>query len=293
MTCQHCQTWILDDDHRCRRCGRRVRSMPSRISPETFPIAATATAPAYDYESAADPHSAQGRLQEPALEPDQQPLFSHPVFDPRVIPFDSLTTQAERESIRARAADLARPAPVKTARIEVRRARPRKTNSRDQRTLDFQGQEEILIQQQSNIICDAPVAPPLLRAEAAVIDGLFIFLGYAFGAALFVYKGGHILPDKHVLLFLLLALLTIPLCYKLLWTAAGRDSFGMQRAGMRLVEFDGNPPSQKRRYYRLFGGILSFLAAGVGLIWALVDEDSLTWHDHISGTFPTLDSEAN
>jgi uncharacterized RDD family membrane protein YckC len=67
----------------------------------------------------------------------------------------------------------------------------------------------------------------------------------------------------------------------------------MQRVGVRLVDFDGNPPSQKRRYQRLFGSILSFLAAGVGLIWALVDEDSLTWHDHISATFPTIDSDAN
>jgi hypothetical protein len=23
-------------------------------------------------------------------------------------------------------------------------------------------------------------------------------------------------------------------------------------------------------------------------VWALVDEESLTWHDHISKTFPTL-----
>jgi hypothetical protein len=29
----------------------------------------------------------------------------------------------------------------------------------------------------------------------------------------------------------------------------------------------------------------------MGLIWALVDEDSLTWHDHISSTFPTLADE--
>jgi hypothetical protein len=24
------------------------------------------------------------------------------------------------------------------------------------------------------------------------------------------------------------------------------------------------------------------------LVWALVDEESLTWHDHISKTFPTI-----
>jgi uncharacterized RDD family membrane protein YckC len=266
-----------------------VRNVPSRISPETFPIAATATAPAYDYQPANSRYLAQARAPEPIVGPGQQPLFSNPNSDPRVIPFDSLTTQAERESIRARAADLARPAPIKTARVEVRRARPRKSKLRDQRTLDFQGQEEVLVPPQSHIICDAPVAPPALRAEAAFIDGLLMFFGCAFGAGLFIYEGGHISPDKHAILFLLLALVTVPLWYKLLWTAAGRDTFGMQRAGIRLVDFDGYPPSQQRRYQRLVGSLLSFLAAGVGLVWALVDEDSLTWHDHISGTFPTLD----
>jgi uncharacterized RDD family membrane protein YckC len=65
----------------------------------------------------------------------------------------------------------------------------------------------------------------------------------------------------------------------------------MRKAGLQLVDFDGNPPSQARRYLRLFGSILSFLAAGIGLIWSLVDEDRLTWHDHISSTFPTIASE--
>jgi hypothetical protein len=34
-------------------------------------------------------------------------------------------------------------------------------------------------------------------------------------------------------------------------------------------------------------GFLSLAAGGLGLLWALVDEETLTWHDHISKTFPT------
>ena len=294
MTCQHCQTWILDDDHRCRRCGRRVRGVSSRISPESYPIAATATAHAYDFPPVIRPTTPGAGIAEkaPEREPDpgQQPLFESYVAEPRVIPFDSLTTTAQRESIRARAADLFRPAPLKTARMEIRHARPRKSKSRDQRTLDFQGQQEVLTQPESNIICDAPVAPTGLRVEAALIDGLLVLCGYALGAALFVYKGGNVSADKHAILFLLFALATVPLVYKLLWVFVGRDSIGMQRAGIRLVDFDGNPPSHARRYQRFFGSILSLLAAGVGLVWALVDEDRLTWHDHVSSTFPTIDA---
>ena len=291
MTCQHCQTWILDDDHRCRRCGRRVRTTPPRISPETYPIAATATAPAYDYrpQAAAIAEQPLG-----AAAVGQHALFSVPVSDPRVIPFDSLTSQAQRESIRARAAEIARPAPVKTEKIEAPRARPKpsvKTRTANQRRLDFPGQEQVLAPPQSSIICDAPVAPVSLRVQAALVDGVLVAIAWSLAAALFRFLGGQLVPDKHIAPFLLLAIATVPFAYKLLWTFAGRDTLGMRSAGLQLVDFDGNSPSQVRRYQRLLGNLLSFLAAGLGMVWVLVDEDGLAWHDHISSTFPTIVSE--
>src|SRR5689334_3961374 len=179
MTCPHCQTWILDDDHRCHRCGRRVRSTPTRISPNTYPIAATATAPAYEpHEDQNLPVAAPGHSLADAERGDaQQALFSTPRPEPRVIPFDSLTTPAERESIRARAIDRKRPAPLKTAKVEMPRARGRSTLSADQSRLDFEGQSEVLTRPQSNIICDAPVAPARLRIEAAAIDAFMMAIG--------------------------------------------------------------------------------------------------------------------
>lgn len=292
MTCHHCQTWILDDDHRCRRCGRRVRATPSRISAQTYPIAATATAPAYDFAPEAQIQEPEEQIQ-PVTETGQQALFSTAPTETRVIPFDSLTTPAERESIRARAAEIARPAPLKNGKVEVRHARAKRVRSSEQRHLEFFGQDEVLSQPQSHIICDAPVAPPALRVEAALIDGLLMACGCAIALALYLYQGGSLLPDKHAAPFLVAALATIPAVYKLIWTAAGRDTLGMQMAGLRLVDFDGNPPSQERRYQRVFGGAISLLAAGIGLVWALVDEDSLTWHDHMSNTFPTIAAETD
>jgi hypothetical protein len=37
----------------------------------------------------------------------------------------------------------------------------------------------------------------------------------------------------------------------------------------------------------MFGSFLSYTVGGLGLVWALVDEEQLAWHDHISKTFPT------
>jgi uncharacterized RDD family membrane protein YckC len=292
MTCQHCQTWILDVEHRCRRCGRRVRSTPPRISPATYPIAAAATAPAYDFgaqEERDSYHSGQART---VLEQEggQQALFSQQAVEPRIIPFDQLTSPEERESIRARAADLARPAPLRHEKVEAPHARPQKRgrDNRDQRSLEFQGEEQVLSQPQTSIICDAPVAPAQLRFRAAMTDGIIMLLGCAICIGMYVYAGGTFPPDKHVLPFFALSLLTVPLFYKLVWTFAGRDSIGMQKLGLRLVDFDGNVPSKQKRYIRLFGSLVSLLAAGIGLVWTFVDEDTLAWHDHMSNTFPTF-----
>ncbi len=208
-----------------------------------------------------------------------------------MIPFDSLSNQAERESIRARAAELARPAPLKTETVQVKHIRPAKVRSGNGRKLEFLGQAEVLTPPQSHIICDAPVAPAPLRLEAAFIDAAIMIVPCLISAGLFWYIGGALSFDKHIVPFLIMAIATVPLLYKLLWTFAGCDTIGMRQAGLRLVDFDGNPPSQARRYQRLLGSILSCLAAGIGLVWSLVDEDRLTWHDHISGTFPTLASE--
>ena len=150
------------------------------------------------------------------------------------------------------------------------------------------GQEEVLSAPQVSMICDAPVAPVSIRLQAAALDAVIIGFGCFCCIAFFEYVGGQIPTDKHLLPFFLLVLTLVPLLYKLLWAFAGRDTIGMQKAGLRLVDFDGNPPSQERRYQRLFGSLLSFLAAGMGLVWMFVDEDALAWHDHISGTFPTL-----
>jgi uncharacterized RDD family membrane protein YckC len=175
----------------------------------------------------------------------------------------------------------------------LRHARSKHARSSEQRRLEFFGETEVLSQPQSHIICDAPVAPPAIRLEAAIVDGLLMACGCLTALSLYLYHCGTLFPGKHAALFLLVGLAPIPALYKLVWTVAGRDTVGMQMAGLRLVDFDGNPPSQERRYQRAFGSVISFLAAGIGLVWALVDEDSLTWHDHMSSTFPTVVSEAD
>jgi uncharacterized RDD family membrane protein YckC len=290
MTCHQCQTWILDDDHRCPRCGRRVRSTPSRISPATYPIAATATAPAYDFEPVID-RAGPTVAPRPAPQPGQQALFSAPINESRVIPFDSLTSPAERDAIRLRVSEMARPTPEVSTQTRNKRAQVRRRESEDQAELAFQGSAEILRQPPSHVTCDAPVATAGVRVQAALFDAVLMACGLGIVLAMFFCAGGRFVFDKQLVPYLAASVLTVPLLYKLLWAFADRDTPGTRITGLELIDFDGRRPSRTRRFARLFGSVLSLLAAGIGMAWALVDEDKLTWHDHISGTFPTFSDE--
>ena len=178
MNCEYCQTWILDDDHRCSRCGRRVRS-----SRGAYPASKSATARVQDLDTL---EQRSGPAVPQADTAGQQALFNNP-NPSRLVAFESLTSPEERASIRARAAGMASQEAPKRARVELRRARPARGSAGQQR-LDFFGQEEVLTPPQSHIICDAPVAPIALRIEAALIDAAITLFPSVIGLVL-SYRG--------------------------------------------------------------------------------------------------------
>jgi uncharacterized RDD family membrane protein YckC len=137
------------------------------------------------------------------------------------------------------------------------------------------------------IACDAPVALPIHRLMAAAVDlsAVLIALGL-FGVILYACGGDFSLTRQSVTIYAGVAFLTA-MFYRVLWCLGNGDSPGMRFAGLHLVDFDGRTPTRERRLLRQLVSLLSLLSAGLGLIWALVDEENLTWHDRISETFPT------
>jgi len=79
----------------------------------------------------------------------------------------------------------------------------------------------------------------------------------------------------------------VALLYRVLYCLGSCDTPGIQLAGLRLLNVDGRKPTRTERFIRTAGGVLSMMAAGIGLLWATVDEERHTWHDHISKTFPS------
>jgi len=67
------------------------------------------------------------------------------------------------------------------------------------------------------------------------------------------------------------------------------ESAGARWTGLRFINFDGSPIDRRERAIRFAAACLSFFSAGLGVLWSLADEEGLTWHDHMSKTFPTPD----
>ena len=80
--------------------------------------------------------------------------------------------------------------------------------------------------------------------------------------------------------------LLIAFAYGLLFSLAGAETPGMHWTQLKLTTFDGFPPERKQRLIRFASASLCRCTL-LGLLWSLADEESLSWHDHVSRTFPT------
>jgi len=136
---------------------------------------------------------------------------------------------------------------------------------------------------------EAHPAPIALRCAAAVADTLFVLVALGFFMGTFYVMGGHIQLSLRTAPLWGGVVLALWLFYRLLWCLLRSESAGMQFFRLRLLNFDCYEPEPAQRWLRLVAACLSLAAGGLGLLWALFDEEHLTWHDHISKTFPTME----
>jgi uncharacterized RDD family membrane protein YckC len=67
------------------------------------------------------------------------------------------------------------------------------------------------------------------------------------------------------------------------WTRSGQ-TLGMLAWRIRVVRNDGALLRWRDVLVRLASSLLSWLPAGLGFFWMLLDRDHLTWHDRLSRT---------
>lgn len=259
MTCAFCGVLNSSLDHRCTRCGRRL------YAPEA-PVTRSAAAPQLAYSAAPEPAPAVV-LNAPA----QGSLF-----------------QGRETAVRE---------PLRVVQMPPRAAAPKAHSYKRPPTGNFQqqlafpeAQGAMRVIDDKTVICNAPVALPLHRVTAAAFDACLVLIALGLVFIGVSFAGVQVGFDKAALPWIGLALVVTLTLYRLVWCLSDSDSLGMRWAGLRLLNFDGAEPERAERVRRLITSYISMAAAGLGLLWALVDEERLTWHDHMSKTFPTAGS---
>jgi uncharacterized RDD family membrane protein YckC len=72
------------------------------------------------------------------------------------------------------------------------------------------------------------------------------------------------------------------LLYQLLFFWLNEATPGMRYAHIGLCTFADSNPTRKQMRRRLLAQILAVCPLGLGLLWVLLDDDRLGWHDRIS-----------
>jgi uncharacterized RDD family membrane protein YckC len=216
-----------------------------------------------------------------------QPSLFGTELQPKIIPFDKASRQARPSTVEpAAAVQPTRPATRTTARKS-------RTIDESQATLDFlqpatNPSKTLKTSAEAVIYCDAIAAAPMHRSAAAALDAAMVLLGFGIILAIFQFVGKPVGLNRNAFLMLGGMMVLTATFYSLLFAVAGALTPGMRWTDLRLINFDGFPPDGRSRAFRLIGGWISILSGGLGLVWALLDEEGLTWHDHMSKTFPTL-----
>jgi uncharacterized RDD family membrane protein YckC len=216
---------------------------------------------------------------EPHLNISYQPsLFRDGLGAPKVIPIPTLThSRAQTPEVHS------------IRRVPTRSTpRPRRASDSQQALQFSDAESDAGLESQAELIfCEARVALPGHRVLATLVDLSWMVIGLGLFVATILFLGVDLVISRQTAPLLIAVGIIIALLYRSVWYFANGDTPGMCFAGLRLVDFDGRRPDRDQRALRQVASLLSLVAAGLGLVWALVDEENLTWHDHISKTFPT------
>jgi uncharacterized RDD family membrane protein YckC len=130
-----------------------------------------------------------------------------------------------------------------------------------------------------------PVAPLKDRQLAGIIDAAFLLFAFGGFVALFGSLGGQLTLSKVSAAVYLTSLAVVYFQYFALFTVFGATTPGMMFRGLQVMSFSGEPPTPRQMLLRSAGYVLSAGACLIGFLWAIWDEDQLTWHDRLSKTY--------
>jgi len=132
------------------------------------------------------------------------------------------------------------------------------------------------------------VAPLQLRLMSTAVDACIVLAAFLVFTAAAVFTASQFLPaGVHMPLATaaissagVIALLG--LIYQLLFFTFTDATPGMRYARIGLCTFSDENPTRSAMRRRIFAVVLSSASLGLGVLWALLDDERLGWHDRIS-----------
>ena len=123
------------------------------------------------------------------------------------------------------------------------------------------------------------------RMLAAFVDCTLIAAALVAAVTLAAFNVSELPSLRAMELSAAVALLAIGVAYHMCFMILARATPGMKYAGIEIKTFSGYNTSRGQRCGRLLAVLLSVLPLGLGVVWALVDNSRLTWHDRLSKTY--------
>ncbi|HEY3989820.1 MAG TPA: RDD family protein [Acidobacteriaceae bacterium] len=134
---------------------------------------------------------------------------------------------------------------------------------------------------------EPPIKPASLedRIMAALVDGALSFVGFLIFVFVFSSCTAHPPSGRTAMAAAFLALMATFIAYQWLFFRFGESTPGMMYARIALCTLNDDNPTRRAMQRRVGALLLSAMPLGLGLLWAVFDEDHLGWHDRISGTY--------
>jgi len=293
MICPACgYKGVEEGDHRCGRCGRKleppVLAVPGSGAPYTATAAAPALAPEWKKEVAQKFEEFRNRrAQQGPFEEEPGEAVPPPDRSQKVLAFEDFAAGQIEPVVVEPEAPEPKPSAARHKPPRIPPLAPPHAPEAEPPAPELRPSEPPPVLR--DVRCSEPVASIPMRAVAGVLDAAVLLVAAGLFTGVFQVLIGGLPLEPKVAAGLAGAVGVVAAFYLFLYVFYGAETPGMQWTGLRLLNYEGEPPRAGARLVRALGAILSAAALGLGYLWALIDEESLTWHDRMSQTFVTRD----
>lgn len=140
-------------------------------------------------------------------------------------------------------------------------------------------------QRQPDFDVPPQVAPLALRFAAALIDAALVGIAAAVFLTVVQFVTPGLPHNRMAIAVGLAAPSALWALYQYVFLVYGAATLGMRVTHLQVQTFAGEHAAYGQRRLRALAMMLSFMPLGLGIAWALADEDMLCWHDRITRTY--------